>query len=59
MLAHIFSWVVPFKVLLDQTVDATIATTLYMSFVPWAEGERAMCIFLIWGTVAEQKKSVL
>lgn len=31
-------WVVPFKVLLDQTVDATIATSLYMSFVPWAEG---------------------
>ena len=31
-------WVVPFKVVLDQTVDATVATTLYMSFVPWAEG---------------------
>lgn len=30
--------VVPVKVLMDQTVDATAATLLYMSFVPWAEG---------------------
>lgn len=32
------SLIVPVKVLMDQTVDATAATILYMSFVPWAEG---------------------
>eukprot|EP00040_Diaphanoeca_grandis_P036946 m.238398 g.238398 ORF g.238398 m.238398 type:complete len:271 (-) comp33722_c1_seq1:154-966(-) len=32
------AWSVPTKVVMDQLVDATLGTSLYMSFVPWMEG---------------------